>query len=507
LLRDRPPRRVRAAVRPRGGQRDPGRGPGHDGGDQRGRRAGAPGGRPDPRLPPRLLRRPRLRCPPLAARDGHPPRLVRPLAVRHRHQRPDGPAARPRRAAGRPRLRQRVVHRHPLHRQDPGGDQRRRQARRGAVHHRPRLDHRHRPVLPGPARPVPGGLRTGPVTTADYPSAGEPFRIVTGGVPAIPGATVLERRANTAHVDHLRKLLVNEPRGHADMYGCFLVPPDDPGAHLGALFWHKDGYSTACGHGTIALGVHAVREGLVQAAPDGETDVIVDVPSGRVTARVRLDGGRVTAVTFVSVPSYVIARGVPAAGVKADLAYGGAIYASVPAAAVGLEVRPEHLTELIAWGRRVKAALADHPAARHPGDDRLSGVYGVIFHDELDGAARQRNVTVFADGEVDRSPCGSGTAARLALLHEDGLRGPLRHESIVGTAFLARVAGVTAAGVFPEIEGMAWRTRSAPVSTPSRPRSGPSSACPPGSSCSCPPPSGATPASRRPPSRPATLPA
>src|SRR5690606_23872342 len=152
-------------------------------------------------------------------------------------------------------------------------------------------------------------------------------------------------------------------------------------------------------------------------------------------------------------------------------------------------------------------ALADHPAARHPGDDRLSGVYGVIFHDELDGAARQRNVTVFADGEVDRSPCGSGTAARLALLHEDGLRGPLRHESIVGTAFLARVAGVTAAGVFPEIEGMAWRTRSAPVSTPSRPRSGPSSACPPGSSCSCPPPSGATPASRRPPSRPATLPA
>jgi proline racemase len=299
------------------------------------------------------------------------------------------------------------------------------------------------------------------ITTVDYHTAGEPFRVVTGGVPDIPGATVLERRANTAHVDHVRRLLCHEPRGHADMYGCFLVPPDDPGAHLGVLFWHKDGYSTACGHGTIALGVHAVREGLVKADPDGETDVVIDVPSGRVTARVRCDGGAVTAVTFVNVPSYVIARGVEAAGVRVDVAYGGAIYASLPASAVGLKVSPDHLTELIAWGRRVKAALADHPAARHPGDDRLSGVYGVIFFDELGGEAgqvRQRNVTVFADGEVDRSPCGSGTAARLALLHEDGLRGTLVHESIVGTTFLGRVADVTQAGVIPEIEGMAYRT-------------------------------------------------
>ncbi|MFI6711775.1 proline racemase family protein [Nonomuraea sp. NPDC050478] len=299
------------------------------------------------------------------------------------------------------------------------------------------------------------------VTTVDYHTAGEPFRIVTGGVPDIPGATVLERRANAASADHVRRLLCHEPRGHADMYGCFLVPPDDPGAHLGVLFWHKDGYSTACGHGTIALGVHAVREGLVEAAPDGETDVVIDVPSGRVTARVRRAGGRVTAVTFVNVPSYVVARGVEAAGVKVDVAYGGAIYASVPAAAVGLKVGPEHLTELIAWGRRIKADLAGHPAARHPGDDRLSGVYGVIFHEELDGEpgyACQRNVTVFADGEVDRSPCGSGTAARLALLHEDGLRDPLVHESVVGTTFLGRVTGVTDAGVIPEIEGMAYRT-------------------------------------------------
>ena len=299
------------------------------------------------------------------------------------------------------------------------------------------------------------------VSTVDYHTAGEPFRVVTGGVPDIPGRTVLERRANTGGADHVRRLLCHEPRGHADMYGCFLVPPDDDGAHLGVLFWHKDGYSTACGHGTIAIGVHAVQEGLVEADPDGETDVVVDVPSGRVTARVRCSGGRVEAVTFVSVPSRVLARAVPAAGVRADIAYGGAIYASVPAAAVGLSVEPRHLTELIAHGRRVKAALHGHPASRHPGDDRLSGIYGVIFHDELpdhDGMLHQRNVTVFADGEVDRSPCGSGTAARLALLHDDGHRGTLVHESIVGTTFLGRVARVTGEGVVPEIEGMAYRT-------------------------------------------------
>ncbi|MGW4408833.1 proline racemase family protein [Nonomuraea sp. NPDC004702] len=320
------------------------------------------------------------------------------------------------------------------------------------------------------------------ITTVDYHTGGEPFRIVTGGVPGIPGADVLTRRENApAHADHVRRLLCHEPRGHADMYGCFLVPPDDAGAHLGALFWHKDGFSTACGHGTIALGAYAVQEGLVEADPDGETDVVVDVPSGRVRARVRCSGGRVAGVTFVSVPSYVIARDVAVAGTKVDISYGGAIYASISAGELGLSVEPRHLTALVGHARRIKAALAGHPATRHPRDDRLSGVYGVIFYDALPADAlpadalpadavpdgelsgdglnvRQRNVTVFADGEVDRSPCGSGTAARMALLHDAGLRGTLVHESVVGSVFRARVAAVTAEGIVPEIEGMAYRT-------------------------------------------------
>ncbi|WP_327091822.1 proline racemase family protein [Nonomuraea sp. NBC_01738] len=298
------------------------------------------------------------------------------------------------------------------------------------------------------------------ISTIDYHTGGEPFRVVTGGVPDIPGRSVLDRRTNArAAADHVRRLLCHEPRGHADMYGCFLVPPDDPGAHLGALFWHKDGYSTACGHGTIALGVHAVREGLVEAPADGDTDVVIDVPSGRVTARVRTEAGRVTSVTFRNVPSYVIARGVPANGVTADVAYGGAIYATVPASALGLSVTPGDLPALIAHGRRIKAALSDHPASRHPDDERLSGIYGVIFYDELDGHRHQRNVTVFADGEVDRSPCGSGTAARLALLADEHKEPfTLIHDSVVGSRFTARVAGRAGRGIVPEIEGMAYRT-------------------------------------------------
>jgi proline racemase len=316
----------------------------------------------------------------------------------------------------------------------------------------------------------PGIVHPG-VAAVDYHTAGEPFRIVIDGVPPIPGANVRDRRENarsSPEIDHFRQLLCNEPRGHADMYGCFVVPPDDDGADLGVLFWHKDGYSTACGHGTIALGAWAVEFGRVDAGPDGVTEVTIDVPSGRVVAAVRCNGGLVESVAFRNVPAYVIARGVSAAGASVDVSYGGAIYASVPASAFGLSVAPEHYSELIAAGRAVKGSLSDSPVARHPSDDRLSGIYGTILYDDLaDGAEgpRQRNVTVFADGEVDRSPCGSGTSARAALLAADGrLDGDrvLTHESIVGTTFEARVTERVADegrdAVVTEVVGSAYRT-------------------------------------------------
>jgi proline racemase len=313
------------------------------------------------------------------------------------------------------------------------------------------------------------------IAATDYHTAGEPFRIVTDGVPAIAGRTVRERR-ETARADpelnRIRTLLGHEPRGHADMYGCFLVPPDDDGAAFGVLFWHKDGYSTACGHGTIALGAWAADTGRVACDPDGRTDVPIDVPSGRVVARVQQVGGRTAAVTFRSVPCYVLARQVGVAtsrgDVVVDLSYGGAIYASLDVSSVGLRVTPECYGSLLDLGREVRRTLDGTRHAQHPSDPRLSGVYGTILFEDLGRTAtgpRQRNVTVFADGAVDRSPCGSGTAARVALLTEDGVLSPgetLTHESIVGTTFIARIVEhVTVegrAGVVPEIEGMAYPT-------------------------------------------------
>ncbi|MCX4750176.1 proline racemase family protein [Kitasatospora sp. NBC_01287] len=307
------------------------------------------------------------------------------------------------------------------------------------------------------------------VRTVDYHTAGEPFRIVVEGLPPVPGDSVAERRAiaigaggsptrpRPGRLDTVRQLLTREPRGHAGMYGGFLVPPDDDEAHLGVLFFHKDGYSTACGHGTMALGAWAVDSGLVPAPADGTARVRIDVPSGRVTALVHRSGGRTTAVAFRNVPTRVLARkrsvATSAGPLEVDLADSGAVYASV---AVD-EVTAAGLPWLTVLGREVRAALA-------PEYD----LYGVIFHQELPdtpAGPAQRNVTVFADGQLDRSPCGSGTSARLALLAEDGRLGPdqeLRHESVIGTVFTGRVLGQVpgrpADGVLTEVTGQAHRT-------------------------------------------------
>jgi proline racemase len=301
------------------------------------------------------------------------------------------------------------------------------------------------------------------IETTDYHTAGEPFRIVDAGAVEIAGKTVRDRRdyaQGSEEVDRVRRMLCHEPRGHADMYGCFLVPPDDDGADLGVLFWHKDGYSTACGHGTIALGAWAVESGRVAAPADGEATVTVDVPSGRVTATVRMGAGAVESVAFRNVPSFVVARRVAAAGVEVDVAYGGAIYAFAPASSWGLRVVSEDLPELIAVGRKVKRELDGTAVARHPDDDRLSGIYGTVFYEQV-GPLHQRTVAIFADGEVDRSPTGSATSARTALLIDDGSIGDTdtwRADSIVGTTFHARAIGRTPTGLLTEVQGTAFRT-------------------------------------------------
>jgi proline racemase len=304
------------------------------------------------------------------------------------------------------------------------------------------------------------------VTAVDYHTGGEPFRIVTGGVEPLEGATILDKRRFAGdRLDAVRQLLVFEPRGHADMYGCFVVEPNDAGADLGVVFFHNAGYSTACGHGTIALVTWAIDEGIVPVV-EPQTRVVVDVPSGRLDTWARVEDGRVRSVRFRNVPSYVVEEGLrleTSAGVlEADLAFGGAFYASVPE-----RVEPGELPRLIELGREVKRLIEDRAAIVHPLEPELRDVYGVIFWETVSAGAplAQRNVTVFADGEVDRSPCGSGTSARLALLDGQGWlpRGDdLRHLSIVNTEFTGRVVGdADVAGipaVITEVEGSAYRT-------------------------------------------------
>ena len=302
------------------------------------------------------------------------------------------------------------------------------------------------------------------VETVDYHTGGEPFRIVTAGVPALEGTTILERRRFARdHLDAYRRLLVHEPRGHADMYGCHVVPPNDAGADLGVVFFHNEGYSTACGHGTIALVTWALDEGIVPRA-EGENRVVVDVPSGRLETWADVAGGRVRSVRFRNVPAFVWGEGLRTAGRTVDVAFGGAFYASLEE-----RVAPSELPRLIELGRTLKAALESEHVFVHPLERELNGIYGVIFwQDEGEAPLTQRNVTVFADGEVDRSPCGSGTSARLALLDADGRlpRGePLRHLSIVGSEFTGRVVDAAEvagrAAVVTEVEGTAYRTGAA----------------------------------------------
>ena len=303
------------------------------------------------------------------------------------------------------------------------------------------------------------GSRT--ITTIDAHAAGEPLRIVTAGLPPLPGATILERRrAMLAHYDDLRRILMWEPRGHADMYGCILTPPVTAEAAYGVLFMHNEGYSTMCGHGIIALTTALLETGqLPRSAP--VVEVGYDTPAGFIRARAEIEGARVRRVTFRNVPSFVHTTGmridVDGVSVTVDVVFGGAFYALVEATALApdLAVQPERASELIARGMAVKRAVEAAAEIVHPMEPDLCGIYGTIITGPADGeGARQRNVTVFAEGEVDRSPCGTGTAATTAAFVARGtlaLDQEWTNESIIGTHFTGRALAETRVGDYPAI--------------------------------------------------------
>ena len=295
------------------------------------------------------------------------------------------------------------------------------------------------------------------IKTVEMHTGGEPVRLVTAGYPAIPGATILAKRRHAReHLDHLRRLLMFEPRGHFDMYGVLPVEPDLPGADLAVLFIHNEGYSTMCGHAVIALGRWAVDRGIVPRQA-GETRVAIQCPCGLVEAFVADDG----AVRFKSVPAFAFALDAPVelpglGALKLDIGYGGAFYALLPAARFGLDVRRSATRDLVDAAHAVTEAAKAQIPLTHPEDPDLAFLYGTILTDGADAFSPDAtaNICVFAAREVDRSPTGSGVTARIAVQHARGLIAlgqERRFESVTGAIFTGKAVETTRAGGFDAV--------------------------------------------------------
>jgi proline racemase len=304
------------------------------------------------------------------------------------------------------------------------------------------------------------------IKTIEMHSGGEPLRVIISGLPPIEGRTVLEkRRYFREHFDHLRTGLIWEPRGHADMYGAVVTPSET--ADFDAFFLHNEGYSTMCGHAIIALTTLALETDPHLKGRDAP-QLTINVPAGTVHSRGVMGGGRVREVFFRNVASfaYLQDRTVEVAGVgrvRFDIAYGGAFYAIVDAAPLGLALRPEEYGRLIDHGGRIKRAVMEHFPITHPTERDLSFLYGTIFTGPaMEPGHHSRNVTVFADGQMDRSATGTGVSARAALLHA---RRELREgekitiESILGSTMTVRCVAGTRLGpheaIIAEVSGTA----------------------------------------------------
>jgi trans-L-3-hydroxyproline dehydratase len=312
------------------------------------------------------------------------------------------------------------------------------------------------------------------IRTIDAHTAGEPLRLIVEGFPAVEGRTMLERREwLKSNADHLRRALMLEPRGHADMYGALLTEPEHPGSDAGVLFMHNEGYSTMCGHGIIAVVTIALERRLI-VPRGGAGTIVLDSPAGPIHATAAFDESssriRVRSVRFRNVPSFVLHGGVPVRlglrDLRADVAFGGAFYAIVDSEAAGIPVDPGRLADLRSAGMTIARSIEKSVQVVHPEEPQLRGIYGTIFTAPPAAAAADlRNVTIFADAEVDRSPCGTGTAAVMAVLSAMGLLGAeqtFTHESLIGTTFQGRVVGETMLGdvpaIVPEIQGNAHVT-------------------------------------------------
>lgn len=309
------------------------------------------------------------------------------------------------------------------------------------------------------------------ISTIDVQVAGEPLRVITKGFPEPEGSTILEkRRFCKAHLDHLRRALMLEPRGHSNMYGCLLVPPSTPEADFGVLFMHNEGYSTMCGHGIIGLVTVLIEQGKIPHA-DSDTMIRLETPSGLITASASIIKGRVRSVAFQNVPSFVTDLDqvveIPDLGpVHYDLAFGGAFYGFCQAKELGFKLLPDQAQKITNLGVTIKQAVMASRRFHHPTAPDLGFLYGIIFVDSpFNAQSHSRQVCIFADGALDRSPTGTGVSAHLAVLAaRDSItdQTPVVMESILGTTFTGRIVDRLNfhgfAAILPEIEGQAFLT-------------------------------------------------
>ena len=310
------------------------------------------------------------------------------------------------------------------------------------------------------------------ITVVDSHTEGMPTRIVTGGFGSVPGTTMREKQHYIQeHMDALRSLLMCEPRGHQVMNGAILLPPCEQGADLGVVFIDVDGYLDMCGHGTIGICTVAIETGLITPV-EPLTHVILDTPAGRVTAEATVQNGRVKKVKLQNVPSFMYQRDlqvqVPDLGtLSLDIAYGGNFYAILPATAVNLTLDKQHTQDLLSVGMRIMRAIRALVPLRHPLASENSTSKHVMFTGPADKVeATAKNAVVIAPGVFDRSPCGTGTSARMAQLfarQQLALQQDFVHESITGSLFTGRLIEQVRLtpemiAVIPTIEGRAWIT-------------------------------------------------
>jgi len=313
------------------------------------------------------------------------------------------------------------------------------------------------------------------IKTIDMHTGGEPLRVIVDGFPELKGNSVLEyRRYCKENYDHIRTALMFEPRGHADMYGCILLPPNDNDGDFGILFLHNEGYSTMCGHAIIAISTLAAEMNWIDVK-EGDNIIKIDAPCGRITSYANVENGQVKGVRFHCVPSFVVGlnRIVEIEGigkVTYDLAYGGAFYAYVDMAknSFNFDLSSDSYRQLIDNGMKIKHAVmkADKDIL-HPFEDDLSFLYGTILIDnnKQPSGADSRNVCIFAEGEVDRCPTGSGVSGRMAIhkaRKEIDFGEIMTIESITGSIFKSSIVSEEDYGPFkaviPQVEGNAYIT-------------------------------------------------